>query len=78
VVQVHFLSSVKTDKLEGDSSGAYLKNSCSILGTPWLGECAEIMEQLTWMSLEVVLGIFGCSPRGGLRKLPNSLMRCVG
>jgi hypothetical protein len=26
----------------------------------------------------VDLGIFGCSRGGGLRKFPNSLMRCVG
>jgi hypothetical protein len=26
----------------------------------------------------VDLGIFGCSHGGGLRKLPNSLMRCIG
>jgi hypothetical protein len=32
VIQVHFVSSVKTDRLEGDSSGAYSKKSCNILG----------------------------------------------
>jgi hypothetical protein len=26
----------------------------------------------------VDLGIFGCSHGGGLGKLPNSLMRCIG
>jgi hypothetical protein len=30
------------------------------------------------MSLVVDLGIFGCRRGGGLRKLPDSLMRCVG
>jgi hypothetical protein len=26
----------------------------------------------------VDLDIFGCNSGGGLRKLPNSLMRCIG
>jgi hypothetical protein len=30
VVQVQFISAVRTSRLEGDSSGAYLKKSCSI------------------------------------------------
>ena len=32
VVQGKTISTVRTDKLEGDSSGAYLKKSCSSLG----------------------------------------------
>ena len=32
VVQVQSVSVVRTDRLEGDSSGAYLKKSCSGLG----------------------------------------------
>jgi hypothetical protein len=45
---------------------------------PWWGKCAESLGQPAWTSPMVDMGRFECSRGGGLRKLPNSLMRCMG
>jgi hypothetical protein len=58
---------MKTDKLEGDSSGVYSKKSCSNLGCLDLGECAKILGRPTWTSLMVDLGRFGCNCGGDLK-----------
>jgi hypothetical protein len=58
VVHVHFFFTVKTRKLELDSSGVDSKKSFSILGHLGLGKCVDSLEKPAWTSPVVNLGIF--------------------
>jgi hypothetical protein len=78
VVQVHFVFAVKTGRFEGDSSGVDSRKSCSSLRCLGWANVRKSSRRPTWTSLVVDLGRFGCIRGGGLVKLPNSSMRCVG
>jgi hypothetical protein len=66
VVQVHYVSMVKTDRLEGDSSGADLKKSCSSLGC------------LGWVNVQRAWMTYLDESCGGLRNIWMQSWRWLG